>query len=82
MQTQLKILNYIVVVGTTLVMFDIATTQDLPIFCLEQLLHFLLFGVWLLSVPSFEKTHLTVDKHAMSFLSAITLSLSDVFALP
>jgi len=45
MQTQLKILNYIVVVGTTLVMFDIATTQDLPIFCLEQLLHFLLFGV-------------------------------------
>ena len=70
-QSQLKIFNNIVVVGTSLVMFHIATSKYLPIFRLQQFSHFLSLGLMLLPEPLLEETHLAVNEHSMSFLGAI-----------
>ena len=63
-------------------MLNIASAQDLPVLCLEQGLYLFFIGVLLLTIPSLEETHLTVDEHSMSTLSVVGDSLSFIFAFP
>ena len=75
-----KILNNVLVVSTPLIVLHESSSQNLPIFCLQQFTHlFLRFGR-LLFEPMLEKSHFWVEKRTMRFLCFICwLSQSPAF---
>lgn len=81
-QPQLEILYDIIIIGTPFIMLHIPSSQNLPILRLQYLPHLLLLTLRLFNVPSLEKTHLTVEKRTMSFLSIVTYCLSYSLTLP
>lgn len=70
-QTQLEILNNVVIICATLVMLYIATSKYLPVFCLEERSNFFLVFSVLLAEPPLEESHFRVKESAMCLLGAI-----------
>ena len=82
MKPQLEILDDIIVVSTSLILLNISSTKNFPIFSFKQLLNFLPIFMLLFFIPSLEEPHLTIHKHPMRTLTSIGHSLPLLFAFP
>ena len=82
MQSKFKVFNNVIVVSTPLIVLDVPTSHNFPIFCLQNFFNFPLFFRVLLAVPAFEKSHFGVEERSMCFLWAITDCLPVLFAFP
>jgi hypothetical protein len=80
-KASLEILDDVIVVGTTFIMLNKSSANNLPILSFQKILNFL-FSLWiLLIVPFLEKSHLTVEKWSVTFLTSFAICLSMFFAL-
>jgi len=82
MQSKLKVLYYIVIIATALVMFHVSSTHDLPIFGLQKFLYLFTLLKGLLEIPSLEESHFAVEKCSMGFHSFIAFGLAEYFTIP
>lgn len=81
MEPSLIVLDNIIIVCATLIMFNKSTTNDLPILSFKQFLNFG-FGLGiLLIVPSLKEPHFTVHKRPVTLLTSLTKGLSMFLAL-
>lgn len=82
METQLKIFDDIIIVGTSLVMLNIASSKYFPIFRFQYLLYLLFILNILLAKPSLEEPNFAVEEGTVGFLSFVTNFFPQSFALP
>lgn len=61
-EPSLKVLNDIVIISATLIMFDKSSTNDFPVLGLQKASHFCFRLLVLLVVPFLKKSHLAVEK--------------------
>lgn len=75
----MEILDYVIIIGTSLIMFDKSTSKNLPIFSFQKILDFLFILRRLLIVPLFEESHFTVHERSVRLLTSFTISFSMLF---
>ncbi len=73
------ILNDVIIICASFIMFYKATTNNFPIFSFQQLFYFIFGFVILLVIPPFEESYLTIEKGSMSLLTIWINSFSELF---
>ena len=76
-----KILNNIIIIGTSLIMLNKSTPKNFPILSFQQLLNIILNLLILLHKPFLKKTHLTIKKRSMCLLTSLSILLTMNFTL-
>lgn len=80
-EPSLEVLDDILEIGATLVMFHVSSAHYLPVLGLQQLFNLIFGRVILLKIPPLKEPHLAVKKGSLCTLRPRPLTLSDLLTL-